>query len=55
MKRPKIGDERYLLETMETAAVEAMARNQGWPGRARSRRRLAGWVCFANTLRIVKI
>ena len=30
--RPQIGDERYLLEIIETERVEAMARKDGWNG-----------------------
>jgi hypothetical protein len=30
--RPKIGDERWLLEIIDTADVEAMARLEGWNG-----------------------
>ena len=31
MKRtPGLGDERYLIEILNTSAVEALARKQGW-------------------------
>jgi hypothetical protein len=32
MPQPTIGDERFLLETISTANVEAMARARGWQG-----------------------
>jgi hypothetical protein len=30
--KPKIGDERYVVEMISTPVVEAMAREQGWDG-----------------------
>lgn len=32
MTRPKVGDERWLLETINHADVEALARKNGWDG-----------------------
>jgi len=32
LRKPKIGDERYLVERIDTRSVEALARKQGWPG-----------------------
>jgi hypothetical protein len=31
-RAPKIGDERFLIEILNTSAVEALARKQGWDG-----------------------
>lgn len=31
-RKPKLGDERYLIEILSAAAVEALARKQGWAG-----------------------
>lgn len=31
-ERPKLGDVRFLVEMIDTANVEAMARKQGWRG-----------------------
>lgn len=32
MPKPKVGDERYLVEMIDARAVEAMARTAGWDG-----------------------
>ena len=31
-RAPKIGEERFLIEILNTSAVEALARKQGWDG-----------------------